>query len=71
MISIKYCAFFGCKNLNVVYCKATVPPEFGGSIFRNSASHPTIYVPRASVDAYRAAEGWSEYANAIVGYDFE
>ena len=24
----------------------------------------------ASVDAYKAAEGWSDYADVIVGYDF-
>ena len=31
----------------------------------------TIYVPTESVDAYKAAEYWSEYADYIVGYDFE
>jgi hypothetical protein len=28
-----------------------------------------IYVPRASVDEYRVI--WSDYADRIVGYDFE
>ena len=31
----------------------------------------TIYVPIESVDAYKAANGWSEYANSIVGCVFE
>lgn len=31
----------------------------------------TIYVPRNSVDAYKAADGWKEYADDIEGYDFE
>ena len=29
-----------------------------------------IYVPMDSVEAYKSAEGWSIYADAIVGYDF-
>ena len=29
-----------------------------------------IYVPTASVDAYKSAEYWSDYKNYIVGYDF-
>ena len=29
-----------------------------------------IYVPTASVEAYKSAEGWSEYAKYIEGYDF-
>jgi hypothetical protein len=27
-------------------------------------------VPAASVEAYKTAEGWSQYASDIVGYDF-
>ena len=38
--------------------------------FIRNASGRLIYVPRASVDAYKAADGWSDYANYIVGYDF-
>ena len=30
-----------------------------------------IYVPAESVEAYKAATNWSEYAADIVGYDFE
>jgi hypothetical protein len=30
----------------------------------------TINVPTASVDAYKAAGGWKDYADIIVGYDF-
>ena len=29
-----------------------------------------IYVPRESVDAYKTAEGWRDYADDIKGYDF-
>ena len=27
----------------------------------------TIYVPQSAVDAYKAADGWSQYADIIVG----
>jgi hypothetical protein len=30
----------------------------------------TIYVPTESVEAYKSASGWSEYASDIVGYNF-
>ena len=69
-------AFTGCTSLNDVYCKSTTPPmvEFssGGywSAFNNNASGRKIYVPRNSVEAYKAASGWSGYAAYIVGYDF-
>ena len=39
-------------------------------MFKNNASGRKIYVPAESVDAYKTASGWSNYASAIVGYDF-
>lgn len=30
-----------------------------------------IYVPTESVEAYKTATYWSDYADAIEGYDFE
>jgi hypothetical protein len=40
-------------------------------MFYRNASGRKIYVPRASVDAYKAARYWSDYADDIVPYDFE
>ena len=69
--SIASSAFSGCKQLSSVYCKATTPPSLGGSyIFYNNAADRLIYVPIESVEAYKSAERWSEYAEAIVGYNF-
>ena len=39
-------------------------------MFSSNDSGRKIYVPRASVDAYKAASYWSDYASDIVGYDF-
>ena len=63
-------AFYNCTSLTSVYCKPTTPPAGGSSMFSINASGRKIYVPMESVEAYKSAEGWSEYASAIVGYNF-
>jgi hypothetical protein len=42
----------------------------GGSVFFFNGSDRKIYVPSQSVESYKSAEYWTEYADAIVGYDF-
>ena len=76
--SIGDSVFYGCSSLAEVYCKATNPPtaELLASIqqwraFNSNSSGRKIYVPTESVNAYKGAEGWSEYADDIVGYDFD
>ena len=64
-------AFDGCTSLQEVYCKPTTPPTGDSSMFYDNAFGRKIYVPMESVDAYKSAEYWSNYADAIVGYDFE
>ena len=39
-------------------------------MFYDNASGLKIYVPAESVEAYKSASGWSEYADDIVGHDF-
>ena len=68
---IENAAFERCKSLKSVYCKATTPPALDGSyVFYGNGSGRKIYVPTESVDAYKSAARWSEYASSIVGYDF-
>ena len=65
-------AFQNCDSLTSVYCVATTPPSLGGDyVFDGNGSGRLIYVPAASVDAYKSAEYWSEYSDAILGYNFE
>lgn len=68
-------AFLRSANLMAVYCEPTTPPavnaSVNGGIFDGNASGRKIYVPKESVWAYKTAEHWSDYADAIVGYDFE
>ena len=40
-------------------------------MFSNNSSDRKIFVPRASVEAYKAANKWSDYAADIEPYDFE
>ena len=70
VIRISGLAFEGCSSLKEVYCKPTTPPSGGSSMFYSNASGCKIYVPRASVDAYKAASGWSDYKSYIEPYDF-
>ncbi len=63
--SIRYEAFYDCSSLTSVYCKPTTPPFLGYGAFLNVHSFMKIYVPAASVEAYKTAEGWSEYASQI------
>jgi hypothetical protein len=63
-------AFKGCTSLTSVYCKPTTPPTGNASMFDHNDTWRKIYVPRNSVDAYKSAQYWKNYAASIVGYDF-
>ena len=67
--TVKEGAFCTCKSLTTVYCKPIVPPALEVNIFSESPIG-VIHVPQASVEGYKSADGWSEYANRIEGYDF-
>jgi hypothetical protein len=41
----------------------------GGSVFGDTDLE-SIYVPTASVDAYKDNDGWIRYSDIIFGYDF-
>lgn len=57
-------AFFNCTSLTSVTVEALTPPRLDATVFDNTNDCP-IYVPAASVDAYKAASRWSFYANRI------
>ena len=70
--SIGESAFCYCSWLKEVYCKPTTPPS--GDIYmflQHYGSDLKIYVPRASVNAYKAASYWSTYKGYIEPYDFK
>ena len=63
-------AFYRCYKLATINCQPTTPPTLlmhsTYGTFDSNASDRKIYVPASSVDAYKTAENWSEYADAIV-----
>jgi hypothetical protein len=61
--AFKYC--YGVKNF---YIYTIVPPTLGGtSCFDDIAADAVIHVPAASVNAYKTATNWAEYASKMVG----
>ena len=50
------------KLLFEVYSNAATPPSIGTATFGSETySYATLYVPQGSVDAYKAATGWSKF----------
>ena len=62
-------SFNTCAAIAEVYCKAATPPVLINSF--DAMTETVIYVPAESVNSYKRAEGWKEFAAYIVGYDFE
>ncbi len=62
--SIGDAAFYRCSSLISFTCLASNPPvlEYNITFY---GTNVTIYVPAASVEAYKAADGWKEYASQI------
>lgn len=54
--------FFGCPILKEVTFLHTTPPSYN-NIFSVGSKLESIYVPDESVDAYKTATGWSEFAS--------
>ena len=70
---IGYSTFEDCSKLTSVYCKNSTPPTLGDrngylevNTFKGNASGRKIYVPSASVTAYKNAVNWKGYANDIL-----
>ncbi len=58
-------AFRNVDGLITFIVKPTTPPVLSYDVFSGDISNCPIYVPAASVDAYKAASGWSNYASRI------
>ena len=62
-------AFYACNSMAKVYFKSINPCSLGYSAFMETTASFQIYVPEEAVTAYQTAQGWSDYASYIVGYD--
>lgn len=56
-----------CSSITSITCLATTPPFMSnGYHYFYTGGSLKIYVPSASVNAYKAADGWSQYADLIM-----
>ena len=55
--------YYNCTVIDFVKVKREIPLSFSNTITGNSTFK--VYVPDASVDAYKAASGWSAFATRI------
>ena len=58
-------AFAYCDILSEIVCEAPVAPTLQWNTFEASKALSAIYVPDASVDAYKTATNWATYAAKI------
>ena len=61
-------AFSSVTTLTKVQCLATTPPSLEAHFEADVYANATLYVPLNSVEAYRTAPGWENFAN-IEGID--
>lgn len=62
-------AFYDCKSLRLIECKAQVPPVLGEDVFTVRIHDNTlplqeravVVVPNGTLEAYRNAPGWKEF----------
>lgn len=59
-------AFAQNGSMTTITCLAATPPTLGRNAFTMDTINTTIKVPAASVAAYKAAAGWSTWADIIV-----
>lgn len=62
--SIGSSAFRSCTSLTSIVVNTTTPPTLNSAAFLSTNNCP-IYVPSESVETYKAASGWSNYASRI------
>ena len=65
---IDHSAFAFCNNLATLTLLSTNPPTMGMSVF-DGVDNFRILVPCAAVETYQGAEGWSDFASIISGFD--
>ena len=56
-------ALKGAYNLTSITCRAATPPSLEREVFSGVNTDITVYVPTSSVEAYKTADGWNQFAN--------
>lgn len=55
-------AFEGCKTLGSIQVEAATPPQVSGNTFNGVSKSIPVKVPKGSIDQYRTAFGWKDFA---------
>lgn len=63
--SIGVDAFRNCDGMYTMTLHSTTPPTLGSNALSGTSANLKIYVPSSAVNTYKAASGWSTYANNI------
>ena len=64
--SISLSAFRGCSSLTDVYCLAEdVPATSDDAFLESSIESATLYVPAASLEAYKTTQPWSGFGTIV------
>ena len=58
-------AFYKCSNLSKVIIDNETPPTRDSSAFASCSSELAFYVPDSAVETYKAATGWTVFADRI------
>ena len=58
-------AFSNCPSLSSIVVLPSIPPILEGEGVFTKTNDAPIYVPSGSIDAYKSAKYWSQYANRI------
>ena len=65
--SIGTYAFSYCYGMAEYHLLPVTPPTIASNTFSSISSDCKIYVPAESLEAYKAAQYWSSYANRMIG----
>lgn len=58
-------AFSNCNSITSFYCYSEQVPSTSNNAFDNSLGNAILYVPSASVDAYKEAEPWKNFKQIV------
>ena len=65
ILQINRWAFYGCEDLEYIYCEATTPPKIEKKIFSKTDKAIELYVPSVSIENYQAAKQWRDINNIL------
>lgn len=65
---IGYRTLQDCWHLKYIACRAETPPMVDRILFTSDVDELRIFVPEQSLELYRSADVWKEFADRIEGF---